>query len=257
MPETLDEEKLKPIWSMVFNLSLHMLHDHMEAEDAAQSVMERVVMKSHEFKGDAQFSTWVYRLAYNHLIDRIRKQNREKISFELFEKDVRNFTPYRNELGLNREEEKIFAEELKVGCTLAMLQCLDSENRFIYILKTIFGFTGSKGAEICGISPENFRKRYSRTKEKIRNFLDGNCSHINPEAFCSCRKRLHIAVERGRINPDKMLYVCEDRKVRDLILEMNQIDKIAELFRSNPYFDRTDKLVSSLKSGYRILQETP
>lgn len=255
MQRPMDETELKPVWNMIYNLSLHMLRDPFEAEDAAQSVLEKALKKLSDYRGDASFSTWVYRIGYNHLLDRLRRRKREEISFELFEYDVNHFAPCNNGLGLSREEEKIYTEELKVGCTLAMLQCLSPEDRFVFILITIFGFSSGEASAVCGISSENIRKKLSRAKKKIRNFLEGNCSLVNPQAFCRCRNRLHIAVERGRINPEKMLYISEDGRIRDHIREMNEIDSISRLYRNNPFFDRAEALALSLKSDFRILQD--
>jgi RNA polymerase sigma factor (sigma-70 family) len=252
----LDNSIIREIWDLVYNLSLNMLHNATDAEDATQSIIEKVIINYSSFKRDSKVTTWAYRIAYNYLIDQKRLVQKEKITFEIFEEDIKHFEPYQNEFGLTGEEERIFAEEVKVGCTLAMLQCLDPENRFAYILGGIFNFNSVDAAEVMNIKPAAYRKKISRAKEKVKNFMQGNCGLVNPDAFCQCRKRLLIAKNRGRINFDKIIYQTESRKIKDYIKEMNEIDSISQTFRNNPFFDRAEQFASYMNNNFEILQET-
>jgi len=252
----LSDETIVELWDMIFNISQNMLHDENDAKDATQTIFEKIIDKYSDFKGHSKLSTWAYRIAFNYLVDIKRSSSVSEISFEIFEHDVNIFTPYQNEFGLNREEEKIFAEEVKVGCTLAMLQCLDYESRFIYILGSIFNFTGKEASEICKMEPVTYRKKLSRAKLKINSFMGKNCGLINPDAICRCRKRILIAKERGRIDMEKLMYQTENRHIKDIIREMNEIDVISKVFQSNPYFENHDDEISRIKEKFKILQET-
>ena len=108
----------------------------------------------------------------------------------MFENDVKYFEPYNDELNLTDDEIKIYVEQVKVGCTKAMLQCLDDADRFIYILGKLFEFSSKDGAEICGLTETAYRKRLSRAVNKIKNFMNLNCGLINPNVICRCSKRI-------------------------------------------------------------------
>jgi RNA polymerase sigma factor (sigma-70 family) len=246
--------ELTRLWNMVFNLSVQMLHNEIDAEEATQSIFEKVLKKLPTFKNQSKLSTWIYRISYNYLIDEIRKKNPQEISFDLFENDVTNFQPYENELGLSAYEEKVYIEEIKVGCTLALLQCLDPQNRFIYIIGTIFDFPRKEAAEICDMEYDKYRKRLSRTKEKIKYFMGKNCGLINPGAECKCKKRVFIARERGRINHERILYQTENKLIRNCIKEMNEIDEIAMIYKNNPFIE-TSKDISHMLNQFNVLQE--
>jgi RNA polymerase sigma-70 factor (ECF subfamily) len=56
--------------------SARMLGDQDEAEDVAQEVFIKAYRSLDSFRGDAQFSTWIYRIATNLCIDRIRARKR-------------------------------------------------------------------------------------------------------------------------------------------------------------------------------------
>lgn len=60
---------LESVRDMVFNLSLRMMGMIEDAEDATQEIMIRVMTSLSSFKGESLFSTWVYRIAKNYLVD--------------------------------------------------------------------------------------------------------------------------------------------------------------------------------------------
>lgn len=252
--ESITNQELLNLWNMVFNLSVHMLHNKFDAEEATQSIFEKIIEQKSTFRNESKLSTWVYRISYNYLIDLLRKRKESGLTFDILERDVNNFKPYENELKLSETEEKIYVEEIKIGCTLAMLQCLDPESRFIYILGNIFNVSQKDAADICRIEYANYRKQLSRIKEKIKNFMKNNCGLINPDAECKCRKRILIATNRGRVNPEKLLYQTQNRRIKELITEMNEIDEISKIYKNNPFWDNTEN-ISCLKDKYKILQE--
>ena len=67
-----DKEALERIvlnlQDMVFNLSLRMLGTFPDAEDAAQDILLKVITHLATFRGESAFTTWVFRIATNHLI---------------------------------------------------------------------------------------------------------------------------------------------------------------------------------------------
>jgi len=62
----------------ILGLCVSMLGDREEADDAAQEAFLKAYRSLGRFQGDSAFSTWVYRIASNHCLDRLRKRAREK-----------------------------------------------------------------------------------------------------------------------------------------------------------------------------------
>ncbi|MFB5405718.1 sigma-70 family RNA polymerase sigma factor [Enterococcus avium] len=82
-------ELLSEVKDSVFNLSLRMLGNIFDAEDATQEILLKIVMNLGSFKQQSRFSTWVYRIAVNHLITDQRKRSfQEQLTFELMQKDL-------------------------------------------------------------------------------------------------------------------------------------------------------------------------
>jgi len=82
--------------NVVFTVALRMLKHREEAEEVAQDTFIKIYRSLGKFKGDAKLSTWIYRIAYNTCLDRLKKNNRDKKSFAIDEiegfeiKDVDN-----------------------------------------------------------------------------------------------------------------------------------------------------------------------
>jgi RNA polymerase sigma-70 factor, ECF subfamily len=58
----------------VYALAFQMLGDHSEADDVGQETFLRAYRSIHHFQGDADFYTWVYRIALNVCYDHLRKR---------------------------------------------------------------------------------------------------------------------------------------------------------------------------------------
>ena len=137
-----DKESLETVIlsvrDLVFNLSLRILGTFPDAEDASQDILLKIMTHLSSFKGESSFSTWVFRIAANHLKN-YQKHMFAKfpLSFEYYGDDIKN-GKVEDVPDLTQDVEKsILAEELKLSCTNVMLQCLDTESRCIFILGTI------------------------------------------------------------------------------------------------------------------------
>jgi RNA polymerase sigma-70 factor (ECF subfamily) len=58
----------------IFNMALRMLQDREEAADAAQEIFLLAFKAIRRFRQDSKFSTWLYRIALNHCITRIKQR---------------------------------------------------------------------------------------------------------------------------------------------------------------------------------------
>jgi len=62
----------------VYNVCLTMLKNLEDAEDLSQEVFIDVFEKVEQFRGQAEISTWLYKLAVNKSLEFLRKQKRQK-----------------------------------------------------------------------------------------------------------------------------------------------------------------------------------
>lgn len=258
------EKLIVGIKDKIYNLSLRMLWNPADAEDVTQEILIKVITNLSKFRLESKFSTWVYSIASNHLIN-INKRGLEnqELSFDIFEKGIEVGFNTKESVMISEVDRNILAEELKVSCTHAMLLCLDREHRMIYILSSMFGINSSEGAFIMNITPETYRKRLSRTREKMRSFMENNCGLVNQNKTCRCNRRVEVAIESRRINPEQLIFVNRPLAENDLVgackEEMEEFDKVSAVFTSNPYYLAPESILQGIKKiitsdTYKILE---
>ena len=76
----------------VLNICYRFLHNREDAEDVAQDIFVEVYRSLSKFRGGAQLSTWIYRIAVTKSLDFIRRRNRKK-RFGIFYAPLRMENP--------------------------------------------------------------------------------------------------------------------------------------------------------------------
>ena len=61
---------------MVFTLALKMVRNREDAEEVAQDVFLKAFTALKTYKGEAKFSTWLYKIAYHRSLDHLKKNKR-------------------------------------------------------------------------------------------------------------------------------------------------------------------------------------
>jgi RNA polymerase sigma factor (sigma-70 family) len=235
------EHLLSAIQDRVYGLALRMLWHPEDARDATQEILVRIVTRLATFRGESSFSTWTHRVAANYLLS-VRKSRLEKqaYTFQRFGEDLDEGlaeAPVVPAIG----ETALLLEEVKVGCTLGMLTCLDRPHRLAYILGEILEMEGDEAARVLAIRPAAFRKRLSRARETIVAFTRAKCGLVSPEQPCRCHRRLAHALRLGRVDPQHLLFADAEAAGRfpAVLAEIRRLEDIrraAALFRSHPRF---------------------
>jgi RNA polymerase sigma-70 factor (ECF subfamily) len=117
----------------IYNLSLRMLQNREEAAEIAQEVFLSAFRNIQRFRKDAKFSTWLYRIAVNHCITRLRKKP-PGIHLSL-EDDADDELPRANRLAApGNHEEDLLKKENRKRIRQAM-ESLPPEQRIVIELK--------------------------------------------------------------------------------------------------------------------------
>jgi RNA polymerase sigma factor (sigma-70 family) len=193
---------VRHLQSDVYGLALRMLWNREDAEDATQEILVRVVTRLAQFNFQSKLTTWVYRIAVNYILD-VRKSpvERMQLNFPAFAADLAD--------GLSSDgpadaERSLLTEEVKIGCTLGMLQCLDRPHRLAYVLGEILELPGPEAAEALEVTPELFRKRLQHARAAIEAFTRVHCGLVSDRADCACHRRVPAALRLGRVRPDAL-----------------------------------------------------
>ena len=225
-----------------------MLGHREDARDATQEVLIRVVTRLSSFRGQGRLTTWAYRITANYLVD-LSRRPREAITFEQFEgalaQEPNAIAP---EL-LSRMMAEELVEETFLGCTLALLRCLDREHRLAFILGAILELSSHEAAQVLSISAPAFRKRLSRARRRLEDFMRPRCGVMNPDAPCRCAHQVNHNVARGLLDPERLHLAGrgEPRQARAHVREIRGIVDSIELFRRHPDYAAPEGLVEGLR----------
>lgn len=254
------EKVINEIQDFVFNLSLRMLGSFQDAEDAAQEILLKVVTRLASFKKESAFTTWVFRIAANHLKDYKKGMFAQRpLSFEYYGYDIENGkTEDIPDLSQNIEKD-LLAEELKMSCTNVMLQCLDPQSRCVFILGTMFHLDSRIAGEILNITPEAYRQQLSRSRKKMGGFLEQYCGEYG-SGKCRCKNRIHYAVQSHRLNPQNLEYTSATETPGPVLVDvknaMEEIDGLSAKFMFCKTYQTNDKVRNFMKEFLKSAQLT-
>ena len=259
------ETLITGVQDLVYNLSLRMLGTFTDAEDATQDILLKMITHLSSFRGDSSFTTWVFRIAANHLKNYKKHMfARYPLSFEYYGDDIENGKILDVPDLTQNVEKDILAEELKLSCTNVMLQCLDVESRCIFILGTMFKIDSRIAGDILGITPEAYRQRLSRIRKKMADFLEQYCGEYG-RGKCKCKDRVNYAIQNHRINPLQLDYMAASevsvQTMMDVKNAMEDIDDLSQNFsfcKSYQSPERTKHLIQEFldSTQFSIIQKS-
>ena len=236
--------------SWIYNIAIRMVYDPLSAEDITQEVLIKIITKLSSFDpSKSAFRTWVYRIVVNHVINAKQSKREavmeEAMKGEAFEEFITR-VPDRSRS--HQPGDDRYQAEIKMACVQCVLLCLNRRERMVFILGAIFGVTDSVGSELCGITKVNFRKILSRTRGKLFDYFNLNCSLLNKENPCRCVDLVKPMLKNGVVVPADLLVLRESHgSVRDII--SNSLETIEEsyeeflsLFRDQPFLKSPDMI---------------
>ena len=263
------EAILKEIQDPIYRLALRMLGNPADAQDASQEVLLKVTTSLASFRGDSQFSTWVHRIAVNHLLSELRQKAPKTSSFDEIARDLEQGMAYGATQAEASSEDSAVAFEVFVSCTQRLLSALDVDDRVAYVLGDLCDIPGAQAAEVLNITPAAFRQRLSRARGLLTSFVDARCGVANPANACRCAKQVPAALAVGYIDPSKRVYALQSvpdpssklalQRVANTVSELGELISVARLWRSQGEFAAPNGLVDRLRGvlaskKYRTLQ---
>jgi RNA polymerase sigma factor (sigma-70 family) len=153
----------------VYTMALRMTGNQDDAYDISQEAFIRMYRSLKGFKGDAKFSTWVYRIVSNLCIDFNRKAKRIKqVPLESTDEDE----PFTITISDDRfDPERNLERSEIVRAINRALDTLSEEHKEIFILRELNGLSYAEIAEVMMIEEGTVKSRLFRAREKMRTAL--------------------------------------------------------------------------------------
>lgn len=211
------------------------------AQDATQEALIQIITRLDRFEHRSEFRTWAYRVAINRFSS-IRRSpaEREVGNFSEFEESLTRHTTPGTHPHPDDVDEALLIEEVRIGCTLAMMLCLDRGHRLAYILGEVMELDHNVAAEVLAITPAAYRKRLQRARADITGVMRRRCGVFDDHNPCRCKARLPEAMAMRRIDPHKLVYAStpdQARQFPEVLVHIRQLEtaaRSAAIYRSHP-----------------------
>ena len=148
----------------VYNIAYRMSNNRQEAEDISQNIFLRVFDKIDSFRGEAAFSSWLYRLAMNVCINHFHSDKKRKEKFPGTLSDLQNA----NSPALKAKEAR---PHLKPYLEKA-IRALPAGYRMVFILYDIEGYPHHEICKMMNISEGTSKSQLHRARKELRRLLE-------------------------------------------------------------------------------------
>jgi RNA polymerase sigma factor (sigma-70 family) len=159
--KTIEQEFLSRIEShkgILYKVSKMYMDNADDQQDLFQEIVLQLWKAYDSFKGESQFSTWMYRVAINTAIVFLKKEKRKVDKYELATDNIRE------------EESDADEKEIKLQHFYKALQQLDKIDKAI-IFYQLEGYSHREIGMNLGISEGNARVKLNRAKEKLKEII--------------------------------------------------------------------------------------
>lgn len=249
------EEVVCGVQEKIYGLAFRMLGHQEDAEDEAQEIIIKIITHLSDFREESAFTSWVYRIASNHLLTARKKRTELMgLSFDLLEESVSTGLENMEPLKVSGPERDVLLEETRVGCMQGALVCLDREVRIVMVLGEYYGVTSKEGAFILDITPELFRKRLSRGRKSLQDFMMKSCGLVNSDNPCRCHKQAAGWLKNGLIDMTfvKKEHASQGRsEVVTQLKELDEIDRTIAMYRHYPEYHSPESFGHIIKNLIR------
>jgi RNA polymerase sigma-70 factor, ECF subfamily len=168
------EELVDRYEDKIFRLAFRFVRNETEAKEIVQDTFLLVWRKLDTFKGDSQFGSWLYRVATNTALMRLRAQRRHpEISTEELPIDyLDNYgqLPAAGENWAKRPDDELQSDELRRRIQKAVDE-LPEIYRTVFIIRDVEGLSTEETAEVLEISIPTVKTRLHRARLALRDAI--------------------------------------------------------------------------------------
>ena len=152
-----------------------------EAEDLTQEVFVKVAQALDNFRGESKLSTWLYRIATNAALDRLRSPSFQRMAqigladdlIETGEAEIEDRDVWTGEKTPSIEQQ--FVRKEMNECIRDFIEKLPESYRTVLVLSELEGLKNNEIADILGVTLDTVKIRLHRARKKLREELETHC----------------------------------------------------------------------------------
>lgn len=164
------EELVRLYQNKIYALCVHLAGNHVDAQDVAQETFIRAYRSLGSFRHEADFGTWIHRIAVNIWLNFRRKNSSRKALYYLDEPyQGGDGSEVRREIAADDGDPVQLLEEKEYrGLVRAALDDLSEEHRAVLVLREIEGYSYEEMSQMLGCSLGTVKSRLSRARGAMR-----------------------------------------------------------------------------------------
>ena len=161
----------------IYNYSLRLTGNSSDAMDLTQDVFLGVFRNLHRFRGDARFTSWIFRIAHNKAVD-LNRRKALITGFSTSEAEGYDGLSQQQDLDDSSEPDQHLALSQRNRHIQHLLQLLPFNQRLVVELKIFQSMTFEEIAKAQEISENTAKTRFYTALRKLKNILEE--SHVMP-----------------------------------------------------------------------------
>ncbi len=163
------EELVRLYYDRLRGLVFHHLHREDDLDDALQEIFLKAFQAMPRFRKRSNFYTWLFRIASNYCVDRLRKRRLELVSLDA--EEGRDAIEARVPSGPETPEER-FGRSERVNMVRRALEKLDPIYHSIIVLRELEGLSYEEISESLQIGMGTVKSRLARGRAELRKILE-------------------------------------------------------------------------------------
>lgn len=173
------EELVRHTYADTYTLAYRLTGNEEDARDVAQEAYFRAYKGLKRFRGDAQFSTWLYRITANCAATYLGRRSRQR------HEPLDDSAPVADPRTDHDPQLRADANDLKQRLAVA-LETLPPRLRAVVVLRDVYDLSHEAIAEELGISESAAKVRLHRARNKLREQLFGGREDRDEGASRAC-----------------------------------------------------------------------
>lgn len=178
------DEMIQRYSGKIYNVALRLTGHPNEAEEVLQETFINACRGVSTFEGRASLQTWLYRIATNNGLMRLRRKKPPTLSLDVSVTGKNDESPRELSDWYWDPESLVLSEELRQAMDDAVAQ-LPETLHSVFVLRDVEGFSTKETAEILNISVSSAKVRLHRARLFLREQLAAYFSNFQKEQTAS------------------------------------------------------------------------
>jgi len=158
-----------------------------DSEDMLQEIFIKVYNSLKTFRKESSVNTWIYKIATNSIIDKLKSK---KYEFHKAQDNLDSVNLHFNNEHFSPVLGKQIEKDEMYDCIRQFIEELTEKNKIVFVLNQYEGFSNAEISDILQISIDSVKIRLHRAKETLKASLKKNCSvYFDNDGELSCEPK--------------------------------------------------------------------